>query len=266
MNKYNITLGSDPEIFVENDKGEVVSAIGMLPGTKHKPHPITDEGHCVQIDNVAMEFNIPPSKTEDEFVHNIQYVLEYLEEIANINNVKLSNKVSYSLKDEELTHPDAKVFGCDPDFNVYLQDINNQPKAKDSNLRCVGGHIHIGYPNPNFETSEKIVKAFDMFVALPAMLIDKDNRRRELYGKAGSFRIKDPWGLECRVLSNFWIHSEELIRWVYNKTVNAVNIVLDGEYIKYDKYSEQVRDIIDNNRIDQVEEMLNKLNLNKIEI
>lgn len=269
MNKYNITLGSDPEVFVENDKGEVVSAIGMIPGTKKSPHPISDDGHFIQIDNVAMEFNIPPSLTEDEFVNNIQHVLDYLEEVASIHNTTLSNKSSYSLNSEELKHPIAQVFGCEPDFNVYLRDINNPPKSEDPNLRSVGGHVHIGYPNPDFQTTEKIVKAFDMFVALPAMLIDTDTRRRELYGKAGSFRVKDPWGLECRVLSNFWIHSDELIRWVYRNTIKSVNLVLDGKYDEcFTEFEEQVRDIIDNNKVEEVKPLVEKLDklINKITV
>jgi hypothetical protein len=41
--------------------------------------------------------------------------------------------------------------------------------------------------------------------------------RRELYGKAGAFRPK-PYGVEYRVLSNRWLNSEALIRWVYNQS------------------------------------------------
>ena len=246
-NKYNITIGSDPEVFIEKDR-EIVSGIDMIPGTKKDPFPISDNGHCIQTDNIAFEFNIPPSSNEQEFVDNINFVKEYLDTIAKSKGCSLSTKCSGLINPDELKHPQAMEFGCEPDLNPYLKKINPKPEAKDWNLRCVGGHIHIGYPNPNQETSEKIVKAFDIFVALPCLLIDKDDRRRELYGKAGAFRFKEPWGVECRVLSNFWIHSDELMKFVYNRTIAAVNCVLDGDIdFILDKYSSDVVKAINTN-------------------
>jgi Fe-S cluster biosynthesis and repair protein YggX len=244
--KHIITLGSDPEVFIEKD-GEIVSAIGMIPGSKNKPHPITDEGHFIQTDNIAFEFNIPPCETEDKFVHHINYVKDYLEVIAISNGCKLSTLSSSEINPIHLDHPQAQEFGCEPDFNPYTCSINERPDSN-TNLRCVGGHVHIGYPDPSQETSEKIIKAFDIFVTMPALLIDKDERRRELYGKAGAFRFKDPWGVEARALSNFWIHNDQLIRWVYKATIRAVECVLDGEIDQLlEKYSKDVVKAINTN-------------------
>lgn len=257
-NKYNVTIGSDPEVFFENDT-EIISAIGMLPGTKWEPHPISEDGHYIQTDNIAAEFNIPACHTEDEFVENINFVKEFLETIAIANGAKLSKLSSSEINPEYLQHPQAQEFGCEPDFNPYTKSVNDRPDVN-TNLRCVGGHIHIGYPDANQKTSELIVKAFDIFVTLPALLIDTDERRRELYGKAGAFRFKEPWGLECRALSNFWIHSDELMRWVYQQTIKAVNCVLDGEakeLIK--KHSKSVVKAINTNDKDLARELMSEI-------
>jgi hypothetical protein len=107
---------------------------------------------------------------------------------------------------------------------------------------------------------------FDMLVTLPALLIDKDERRRELYGKAGSFRFKN-FGVECRQLSNFWIHSNELIEWVFEQTIKAVTMVLDGEAEELIKlYSEDVVNAINNNDKDFAKVTIEKINtkLNKL--
>ena len=259
-NKYNITIGSDPEIFIQDIKtNETISAIGMIPGTKHEPHPITDKGQFIQTDNIAFEFNIPLCKTEDEFVENINFVKDYLEVIAQTNGATLSKKASDEIAPIYLIDPQAQEFGCEPDLNPYKKEENPRPDSN-TNLRCVGGHIHIGYPNPNQETSEKIVMAFDIFVTLPALLIDKDDRRRELYGKAGAFRFKEPWGVECRALSNFWIHSDDHMRWVYNQTIQAVNTVLDNKIDELlEKYSKDVVIAINTNNKDLAKSLLSEI-------
>lgn len=254
-NKHLITIGSDPECFIENETG-IISAIGMIPGTKDDPHPITEDGHFIQTDNIAFEFNIPPCETEDDFVKNITFVKDYLQAIAEANGCTLSVKSSDEISPLHLTDPQAQEFGCEPDLDVYEKKPNDRPETT-TNLRCVGGHIHIGYPNPDQDTSEKIIKAFDIFVTLPALLIDEDERRRELYGKPGAFRFKDPWGVEARALSNFWIHSEELMRWVYRQTIMAVNSVLDGEADELiEKYSQTVVEVINSNNKNGARELL----------
>ena len=263
MNKYNITLGSDPETFIENEI-EIVSAEGLTKGgTKYNPKPISAEGHYIQEDGIMFEYNIPPCSTKEEWIRNHKFCLDHLSKLAESHNFKLSNKVSSEINEIYLQTEQARTFGCEPDFNVYLKDINPTPD-NNTNLRCAGGHVTVGYENPTFETSEKIVLMFDLFVVLPSLFKDNDTRRRELYGKAGSFRIKD-FGVECRALSNFWIKSEENMAWVYERTIKAVEKVLDGEAdVLIEKYSENVKKAIDNmdlNLATQILEEIEETNL-----
>lgn len=244
--KKDILLGTDPEVFIEDKNGEIVSAVGLIQGTKYEPFPIDDEGHFIQIDNIAFEFNIPPCATAEDYVKHINYVKNYLEVVANSHGYTLSKKASGEINPIHLQTEESQTFGCEPDLNVYLKDLN-LPVDTNTNLRCVGGHVHISYPNNTFEKSERIVKMFDILLTLPSLLIDNDVRRRELYGKAGSFRLKD-WGVECRALSNFWIHDDSLIKWVFEQTVKVVNIVLEDKDAPYiDNFSERVREAIDKN-------------------
>ena len=62
-NKYNVTLGADPEFFICNNT-EIVSAEGMTNGgTKQDPKKISENGHAIQEDGIMFEYNIPPCKT-----------------------------------------------------------------------------------------------------------------------------------------------------------------------------------------------------------
>jgi hypothetical protein len=67
-----------------------------------------------------------------------------------------------------------------------------------------------------------IAKWMDLLLAVPSVLLDNDKQRRKVYGKAGAFRKKE-YGLEYRTLSNFWISSEERMRWAYKQSLEAVH-------------------------------------------
>lgn len=257
--KHIITLGADPEIFVKNEN-EIVSAEGLTKGgTKQNPKPITNLGHYIQEDGIMFEYNIPPCSNVDEWIKNHNVCLDYLNNLAKINNLSLSKAVSSEINPIYLDTPQASTFGCEPDFNVYTRSVNQAPE-NNTNLRCAGGHVAIGYENPNVETSEKIVLMFDIFLTLPSLFKDNDTRRRELYGKAGSFRFKD-WGVECRALSNFWIQSEEEMIWVYKQTLKAVNKVLNNECDELIlKYSENVKKAIDEYDLNLASFLINEIN------
>lgn len=131
---------------------------------------------------------------------------------------------------------------CDPDYNAYTEDVNPKPEGASTNLRSAGFHVHVGYPNTNVEESLSIVKWMDVFLGVPSLLLDPDEERRKLYGKAGCFRLQ-PWGVEYRVLSSYMMSNDNLIRYVYRQTMAAVS----HRYNVSNKLFEDAMNIINNN-------------------
>jgi Phage phiEco32-like COOH.NH2 ligase-type 2 len=221
-------IGADPECFIRNRyTGNYTSIVGKLGGTKQKPLPIDTQGHCVQEDNVAVEFNVPPASDAVGLAASIHKVLGWLRE--KLPDYELDRASAVSFPKEELDTPEAQMFGCEPDFNAWKMCENPKPRAPDPNLRSCGGHIHISSKGA-IERPTEMIRAMDVFAGLPAVFLDKGILRKSLYGKAGAFRFKD-YGVEYRTLSNFWIFSDELVNWAYNATKQAVDFIEVGHSI-----------------------------------
>jgi hypothetical protein len=218
-----IKLGCDPEAFMQDATGTLRSSIGLIGGSKENPMPLPiGEGYCVQEDNVALEFNIPPAEGRSQFVESISKTLNFLtENIKSMYGYTLSEKSAESFLPEELDNPQALQFGCDPDYNAWTKDVNPKPKAADANLRSCGGHVHIGYDKDKADVPT-VMQMMDLFLGVPSILMDSGELRKELYGKAGAYREKS-YGGEYRTLSNFWIFNNRLIEWVWDNTSKAVD-------------------------------------------
>jgi hypothetical protein len=253
----NIKIGADPELFLEKN-GEIISAEGLLGGTKKSPRQISDQGHAVQEDNIMVEFNIPAVSTCQDFKKELNFVLDYLKTFAAIHESILSTASSAIVNKVYLRTPQARTFGCEPDFNVYTRMHNPSVNAK-TQLRTCGGHIHIGYDNPNRDMSERIIQAMDMVLGLESLELDKDDRRREMYGKAGSFRFKS-YGVEYRTLSNFWVMSDDLIEWAFNKTMKALQLAQSDQFEDIANLcSEATKRAIDTNDKDLAKRIIAKI-------
>jgi len=229
----NVTIGSDPEAFLwSNELGKFVPACGLIGGTKQEPKAITNEGHAIQEDNVSVEWCIPPSKTAEEFYGHIQFVKNYLQDtILNEKGLELKCVSSARFNYDELQSEQAQTFGCDPSFNPYTFENTTPDRDKaDPLLRSSGFHIHVGYDNPDVDVSIQLSKAFDLFVLVPSVLLDSDSERRTLYGEAGSMRFKS-YGAEYRGLGSYFLQSEELIKWVFNQTMRAIEFINEGGII-----------------------------------
>ena len=240
----NVTVGADPEVFLINSEGKFISGVGKIGGTKSKPKPISALGHYVQEDNVAIEYNIPPAKTKAEFVLANTFVLKYLDVKMKKLGLSLKLDASALFEETELQTPQAMTFGCEPDYNAWTEDYNPPPSLEEDTylLRSCGGHVHVGFSEPNTEKQVALIKAMDIYLGIPSLFMDKDSRRRKLYGKAGACRLKS-YGVEYRTLSNFWLRSEQHIAWVWDRTMKAVDFVNRGKQISK-PHAKQVQEII----------------------
>src|SRR5258708_6901504 len=121
-----VTIGADPELFIINGQNKFISSIGKFGGSKQVPLPMGHGCH-VQEDNVAVEFNIPPANSKEEFVQSLNFALEELVLRAGQLNLQLAIVPSAQFDKDQLRNPAAKVFGCDPDFNAWTHMKNPSP-------------------------------------------------------------------------------------------------------------------------------------------
>ena len=226
-----ILVGADPEVFVKKGK-DFVCAEGLIPGTKEEPYRVPDG--AVQVDGMALEFNIDPAETEDQFAHNILSVLNQLREMVPGYTLSITPTATFSKEVFDAASPTSKILGCDPDFNAYTGEQNPRPDNNQM-FRTAAGHVHIGftegvdpYETTHFQRCITLVKHLDAYLGIPSVLWDADKKRRAMYGCAGAFRPKN-YGVEYRTLSNAWLKDERLIRYVFRQSVRAVQALMEGE-------------------------------------
>ncbi len=233
-----VGVGTDPEIFAIDKNGIYRSLIGKLGGSKRDPLP-TKHGF-VQEDNVAGEFNIHPAYSEDEFTESILNVMGDIREILVPLNLSIDISPIALFPEEELKHELAQTAGCDPDFDGWDYIVNDPPDLSSTQKRSGGGHIHISWNKVNEDPFHRatLSRVMDITAGIPSILMDDSVERRSLYGKASCHRPKmrqsgDAFdGIEYRALSNFWIRSEQSIRWAYNTVREAV--------CRFDEFSSKI--------------------------
>lgn len=231
-------LGADPEIFLLSHS-KPKSVCGLIGADKWNPLPVPGmpEGYTFQEDNVALEFGVPPAASAQEFVKHIKAVQkEFLNQYKGLTFSKLSCIV---FPDSEMNDPSAHIFGCEPDFNAWTGKENLKPKPPIKNMRSAGGHVHV---ETNLD-KVKVIQAMDLFLGVPSILMDKGEERRKLYGGPGAYRPKS-YGVEYRVLSNFWIFKKKYIEWVWRNTARALEYVNSGYYMSKD-FGEYIQHIIE---------------------
>jgi len=224
-----VMIGCDPEMFLK--QGDYVSAHGLIPGTKEAPHSVTNG--AVQVDGMAVEFNITPAQDEEAFITNINTVMAQLRAMLPAHEIVADPVAEFTREYMASQPPEALEMGCEADYNAYTGEANPRPNGNVS-FRTAGGHVHIGWTKDmplddpeHVEACQMLARELDYYLGIPSVFWDHDDRRRELYGNPGAYRVK-PYGVEYRSLSNAWLKDEALMRIVYRQTMKAFNNLVEG--------------------------------------
>ncbi len=250
---FEFLVGADPELFIVNAKGKLVSAHGMVPGTKDEPFKVRNG--AVQVDGLAAEFNIKPAATERAFKTNLTAVQNQLTAMLPKGHKLVAVPTAHFGKEFLAKQPkEALELGCDPDYNAYTGKVNPRPDGAAVDFRTGAGHIHIGWCSgvdpklqEHYEACCFIAKELDARVGVLSLLWDDDAKRRVLYGKAGAFRPK-PYGMEYRTPSNAWLNSPKLVGFVYKQVIESIKACVTGISLMHKAYDAKA--IINGNDVD----------------
>lgn len=232
MTTLNIMVGCDPELFVKRN-GKYVSGHGLIEGDKVNPFKV--EGGAVQVDGMALEFNIDPSADEEGFITNIETVMKHLAAMVPDYELRADPVATFTKKYMSTQPEEALELGCDPDFNAWDEGQANPRPDGNVNFRTGGGHVHIGWTegmdinDPDHrEAAMMLARELDLYLGLPSLFWDNNDKRRSMYGRAGAYRVKS-YGMEYRSLSNAWVGNRNLMGLVYRNAMKAVTQLLEGK-------------------------------------
>jgi len=279
--RINPSMGGDPEFFVANRRGKVLNADAFFPG-KHDPLVATavTGANKLFFDGIQAELAFGHSTCRDNIIYNIRRCLALARSrIPADHKILLKPATKIDRKVIENADPEARIFGCAPDFNAYTRSVNTaEMDASRHPFRYAGGHMHLGISS-NYqkegmaeydlvhrdENHLKIIKFLDLMISIPTLVLDNglgSKRRRDKYGKAGCFR-PTPYGVEYRTPSCWWLRSPMTTSLIFGFAKLAWTLLsskLDEDFRNaVDPDEEAVRGIIDESDVKSSIEMWKKM-------
>lgn len=233
-------IGADPEFAAIDSQGMPFSLIPFIKGSKDKKAKIKVEGCFQQIDNVLVEFDLPPQPT-----YSMLKVLinNCVKETQDQLSTKLHRKVilyspNYVIyPDWELRDEKAWEIGCSPYENIYDDEVFT-PTPYSSGLRTIGHHIHFSFEEKlSKEEMQKFIFACDLCLGENHLKNDPTaSIRMKYYGRLGEYRIKSDTHLEYRSLGgnayyNPFLHAD--IERLKNLTYQRCEDLWNENYLNY---------------------------------
>ena len=221
-------LGSDPEFFFVKKK-EMVPSKDVVPektgeGWSRSPKWVIRDGFQGELN--------PASDTCRQSAGSmIALALIEAKSLADKSGHSISFKMGHVVSDKQWKRAtkEEKRFGCSPTMNIYSPRSRIVTGMRER-FRAAGGHVHFSLMENQKENLSRLVAVMDIVVGNTCVMIDRDPnnaRRRKIYGRAGEYRVKS-YGMEYRVLSNFWLRSYTLWSLVSQLGRNAISIEKSG--------------------------------------
>jgi Phage phiEco32-like COOH.NH2 ligase-type 2 len=192
----------------------------------------------------------------------LKAVLAYARAKDPLAKLTLRNVVELPAKVLQDTKMEYIQFRCGRSYNIYNDPGEGIPDAREYKFRCAGGHIHLGF-NRTFTAPgiEQIVRGLDgvLGVAGVSLAAGIDNpERRHTYGRAGEFRLP-AYGIEYRVLSNFWLAHPALSMLIFELARAVVRLAESGLYnLCWIASDEEIREVINNCDVHGAREILRR--------
>lgn len=249
--EWGVYMGADPEFFFRpTEKKNIIGSekvIDINQGVHVKSLHNTAVKSAIICDGVQGELNIAPSSCRAYVGNQIKECFTTLDKHLKGKDVVPDFRPLAKITKKEMTSlsPQSKVFGCSPSYNAWemppeipIEDIN----PAEYRIRSAGGHVHIGSIDKILikwiqDNIVKTIKMFDYIVGNTCVLLDRDKgqiERRKTYGRAGEYRIQ-PWGLEYRTLSNFWLRSYQLMSFVLGLARETLCLTKQGHEDRFFK-------------------------------
>lgn len=270
-------MGNDPELFIK--MGNRVLPAESILYKKHKK---------IKIDNAAIELQPGPTtclQEQNKFIADTLYLVKSALTKQGLEKAHVSLRPVEQLRVKDIEdYRSVCMFGCKPSLVFDGQELKrSQPTVNPRKVRyrSVGYHVHLGLEIPEMldpkllsytdpirdlyykasqilhstEGRVRLVQMCDLFVGLPAVLLERDLRvpiRRKVlgYGKAGEFR-EQPHGFEYRTLGS-WPLLHPMWGWWANAAVrDALQFVVhdQDQDLKRDIDMVKVAEIINDNNL-----------------
>lgn len=227
------SIGGDPEFFIVAPGSVIMNADRYLPG-KEAPIVLKNgrDGQISRIyfDGIQGEIAVAWDTCRDALVTIMSQCLSTLvNKIPSDHTLSMSPCVTVTKQILKVADPEARRFGCMPDFNAYTLTVNTpEMDASKHMYRYAGGHLHLGLSNTHTKCQKELallredghidlIKWLDLMVSIPTFFLNNDEAakiRRTKYGKAGCFR-PTPYGVEYRTPSAWWLKSPLTMSLIY---------------------------------------------------